>query len=78
MLWQSIPTLFMLINNFKFVSGKPPPESRKPRAPSYTFGQKHDPPGTSFKPGPSPASYNTEGMTCKGNTTFYIVVCIEK
>lgn len=47
-------------------AGKPPPESRKARAPAFSFGHKLDPPGTSAKTGPGPASYNTEGMTAKG------------
>ncbi|CAG5055926.1 unnamed protein product [Parnassius apollo] len=45
--------------------GKPSPESRKPRAPAFTFGQKLEPSGKA-NAGPGPASYNTEGMTSKG------------
>ncbi|OWR42791.1 hypothetical protein KGM_215991A, partial [Danaus plexippus plexippus] len=44
--------------------GKPPPESRKTRAPAFTFGQKLEAAGKD-KSGPGPASYNTEGMTAK-------------
>ncbi|CAB3236149.1 unnamed protein product [Arctia plantaginis] len=46
--------------------GKPPQESRRVRAPAFTFGQKLEPPGLISKAGPGPATYNTEGMTAKG------------
>lgn len=49
---------------FYLLTGKPPPESKKQRAPAFTFGQKLD--GAGSKAGPGPASYNTEGMTAKG------------
>ncbi|KAH9632761.1 hypothetical protein HF086_012096 [Spodoptera exigua] len=52
----SLPTLI----------GKPPQESRRPRAPAFTFGHKLDPPGNNSRAGPGPATYNTEGMTAKG------------
>ncbi|XP_022829007.1 outer dense fiber protein 3-B-like [Spodoptera litura] len=50
--------------------GKPPQESRRPRAPAFTFGHKLDPPGTTTRAGPGPATYNTEGMTAKGRWYF--------
>lgn len=56
------------------ILGKPPPESRKPRAPAFTFGQKLDPLANIAKAGPGPASYNTEGMTAKGMINAIIVV----
>lgn len=52
------------------VAGKPPQESRRPRAPAFTFGQKLEVPGGG-KAGPGPASYNTEGMTAKGELERY-------
>ncbi|XP_050672613.1 outer dense fiber protein 3-like isoform X7 [Leptidea sinapis] len=48
--------------------GKPPPESRKSRAPAYTFGHKLEGLDRN-KAGPGPATYNTEGMTAKGRAT---------
>ncbi|GBP03785.1 hypothetical protein EVAR_2500_1 [Eumeta japonica] len=50
--------------------GKPPSESRKPRAPAFTIGQKLLAELPAGKVGPGPASYNTEGMTAKGETAL--------
>ncbi|CAB3236148.1 unnamed protein product [Arctia plantaginis] len=50
--------------------GKPPQESRRVRAPAFTFGQKLEPPGLISKAGPGPATYNTEGMTAKAPNTY--------
>ena len=61
-----------------FYTGKPPQESRRPRAPAFTFGHKLDPPGSGLtKAGPGPATYNTEGMTAKGELNYvFIVMCV--
>lgn len=59
-----------LIFYFLCSSGKPPQESRRVRAPAFTFGHKLEPPGLISKAGPGPATYNTEGMTAKGTCTL--------
>lgn len=49
-----------------FISGKTPNESKRSRAPAFTFGGKYS--SNDKAQGPGPASYNTEGMTSKGIT----------